>query len=580
MDQKEIKTTPVWGLYEKGRDYARMIGMYEDTDKNNRFYNGNQWEGCNLGGIEPIQENFIRPVVKYKCAVIHSNLYGIVYDSTNFEEDFQPIAERFCGLINKHMARVWERDKLDVKLRRITKHAAINDEGIMYIRWDVEGKVPKHEVLKKNDVYYGDENNDNIEEQPYILIRKRLSESEAIELALEEGLPEGKTKQIAPDQDTFDQSGDAAKYEVDDKVTIIYKLYKSGGTVKYDVATRLVTIAEGKDTQLTRYPLAHFIWEEKEGSARGEGEVRNLIPNQIEVNRLAMRRALTAKTSAHPLKVVDTDKIQNADALDRVGSTIKTKGKTVDDVRKVVGFVQPAAMSPDAKMLEDDLIVKSRELAGAGDVATGQADPGSASGRAVLATQSASREPVAEHTEAFKGFVEDIGRIDMEMFIVYAADGMDVPEETEDPYTGQKIVRLVNIPQAALQRLKLDVKIEITPKGVYDKYSQEQFLESLLTQGLLNPQRSTELRIYAELLDDDANAPKRKILEAVEKIEKEKEKIARINAQAQMHMQSAQQFLSQDPATQGQQLEEAQQQEATRQMLRERMAQKMAEKSK
>ena len=157
---------------------------------------------------------------------------------------------------------------------------------------------------------------------------------------------------------------------------------------------------------------------------------------------------------------------------------------------------------------------------------------------------------------------------------------MDVPEEIEDPYTGQKIVRLVNIPQAALQRLKLDVKIEITPKGVYDKYSQEQFLESLLTQGLLNPQRSTELRIYAELLDDDANAPKRKILEAVEKIEKEKEKIARINAQAQMQMQSAQQFLSQDPATQGQQLEEAQQQEATRQMLRERMAQKMAEKSK
>ena len=42
MDIKEIMQTPIWGLYEKGRNYHRMTGIYVDTDRNYRMYNGNQ----------------------------------------------------------------------------------------------------------------------------------------------------------------------------------------------------------------------------------------------------------------------------------------------------------------------------------------------------------------------------------------------------------------------------------------------------------------------------------------------------------------------------------------------------------
>ena len=45
MDITEIKETPIWTLYEKGRNYHRRIGIYVDTDRNYRMYNGNQWEG-------------------------------------------------------------------------------------------------------------------------------------------------------------------------------------------------------------------------------------------------------------------------------------------------------------------------------------------------------------------------------------------------------------------------------------------------------------------------------------------------------------------------------------------------------
>ena len=77
MDIKEIQNTPIWGLYEIGQNYHRRVGIYTDTDRNYRFYNGNQWEGAKLGDVEPVQKNFIKPIVKYKLSVIHDNLYAI-----------------------------------------------------------------------------------------------------------------------------------------------------------------------------------------------------------------------------------------------------------------------------------------------------------------------------------------------------------------------------------------------------------------------------------------------------------------------------------------------------------------------
>ena len=85
MNLSEIKETPIWRLYEKGRDFQYTMNMISDTDRNYRFYNGNQWEGAKLGDVEPVQKNFIKPIVKYKVSVIHDNLYAIVYSSQNYE---------------------------------------------------------------------------------------------------------------------------------------------------------------------------------------------------------------------------------------------------------------------------------------------------------------------------------------------------------------------------------------------------------------------------------------------------------------------------------------------------------------
>jgi len=561
MDLQEIRETPIWRLYEKGRNYHRLTKIYTDTDRNYRMYNGNQWEGAKLGDVEPVQKNIIKPIVKYKCAVIHDNLYAINYSSQNFENrKFRKQAERYCDLLNGYVARVWEKDKMDFKGRRITKDAAINDEGIIYVYFDQEKMQPVNEIIKKNDIYYGNENDDDIQSQPYILIRKRLPVLNAIDLALSEGVSEDKIDMIIGDNDTFEESGESAKDELDDMVTIVYKMYKEKGTVRYSIATRWVDIAKDVDTGLSLYPVAHFNWEEKEGSARGEGEVRCLIPNQIEINRTEVRRVLTVKYQAYPQKVVNTEKVSNPQALNTVGGIIRTNGQTVDDVHKVVGTIPPAQMSPDVVKLQEDLIQVTRDLAGAGDTATGAVNPEIASGRAILAVQQASQAPMTEQKESYKNFVEDIARIWLEYFIVYSENGVNMEEEVTDPTSGEKTVQVVNVPQTALKQLQAMVRIDVTPKGVYDKFAQEQTIENLLIKGFFNAQRVSELKVYAEVLDDDSVAPKLKIMEVIDHIIEEQSRIAKIEAKAQALQQKVQMFLMGDPDEQSSMMADAQMQ--------------------
>lgn len=556
MDLREIKETPIWTLFEKGRNYHRRTGIYVDTDRNYNFYNGNQWAGAKLGDVEPVQKNFIKPIVKYKVSVVHDNLYAINFSSQNFENsEFRQTAERVCKMLNRYAANVWEKDKMDYKGRRVTKDAAINDEGIVYVNFDSENMLPENEIIKKNDIHYGNENDDDIQSQPYILIKKRMPVVNAIDLALAEGMSEDKIPFIVGDNDTFEESGEAAKKELDDMVTIVYKMYKKNGTVHFSVATRWCEITNDVDTGLSLYPVAHFVWEEKEGSARGEGEVRYLIPNQIEVNRTEVRRVLTVKYQAYPQKVVDISKVSNPQALNTFGGIIRTNGQPVEDVHKIIGSIPPAQMSPDVVKLQEDLINVTRDLAGAGDTATGQVNPESASGRAILAVQQASQAPMTEQKESYKNFCEDLARIWFEYMLVYSAEnGVNLEEEVTDPETGEEIIQIVAVPQVVLEQLQATVKIDITPKGVYDKFAQEQTIENLLLQGMFSPQRVQELKIYHKILPDDAVAPKMAIGNAIEYIEEEQRKIAIIEQRAQIMQQRAQQFLMGDPDEQAEQI--------------------------
>lgn len=557
MDLDEIKNTDIWEEYEKGLNYMRMRNIFADTDRNYRMYNGDQWYGVKVEGIEPVQYNIIETIVNYKTSTINENLWAPKFSSENFEsKEYRKTAERVCELLDRKAAKVWEKDQMDQKIREISDDSCINDEGVMYVAYDKDNQNPINEVIEKNDIQYGNEQSSDIQSQPYIIIRQRKPVSTVQELAKKMGVSKDKIQYIVGDNNTAEQAGDDAKLEKNDMCTLITKMWKENGTVWYSKAVQKVVIEEPTDTELTLYPIAHFVWNEKKGNARGEGEVRHLIPNQLELNKTFMRVCLTVKQSAYVQKVINPEKIANPDAVDRIGGIIKTTGQ-VDDVSKIFTYIQPASMSTDVGKLTNDIISITRELKNAGDIATGGINPEQASGRAILAIQNASKQPMSKQATGLKRFIEDLARIWLDMWTVYTPNGMTLEEDETDPMTGEEYTTLVEIPASVLENLKGTVKVDVTPVSPFDKYAQELSLENLLKGGYFTAQRVGELRIYAETLPDDATMPKQKLLDICDKIEEEQEKIAQINAESQVMMQRANGFLNSDAEVQAAQIQDA-----------------------
>ena len=188
MRPEELPKTDIWQLFEKGRDYNQLKKVYSDTDRNYRMYNDNQWYGLIMKGIEPIQLNIIKPIVRYKVGIINTNHYLPIFSADNLDNnEFKEVANKTCELLNKLVRRVWEKDSMDMKVRAISKHSAINDECPIYVTYNDELNLPNHEILSKNDIYYGNENNSDIQSQPYILIKKRMPVSIAKAFADENG---------------------------------------------------------------------------------------------------------------------------------------------------------------------------------------------------------------------------------------------------------------------------------------------------------------------------------------------------------------------------------------------------------
>lgn len=520
---------PIWLEYRKGVEYNRTKNLYDDTEKNYNFYHGKQWEKAQLGDIQPTVQNIIKPIVKYKLGVIYQNHYEIAYNpqAYNTIEEGKQLTE-ICKALDRYTAKIWENEKVDQKVREATKDSCINDEGIIHSYYDVENDKVVAEVIDKNNIYYGNENSADIQNQPYIIITYRIPVTEAIRLAEQVyGISGEDLDLIMPDDETREQAGySSTTDEVNDMILIMLKYYKRDGIVYYDRATKYVTLEKDKKTEMTRYPVAHMNWEKVKGSSRGIGAVNCIIPNQIEINRIDARRCLAIQMGAFQRLVYNEDLIQNPEALKKIGGAIRVKGgASVDDVRNAIGYIYPASMSPDASNLSAEMKTNTRELEGAGDDATGHVDPTKASGRAILAVQQANQQPLSEQVENYKEFIEDIARIWYEIWKAYKVNGMAITYEEHD--AEGNIVEVPGVIEyEQIQSLEPNIKVDITPHSPYDRYAQEQSLENLYLADKITFEE------YVESLPEGSVMPKNVLEQIIRKRKENEQKITEMQMEA------------------------------------------------
>lgn len=516
--KRENIVTDVWNEYQKGVDYNYRQDLYNKTDKNFKFYLGNQWENAKLGGIQPITLNIIQSIVKYKVGVVKTNSYQIYFNSDTYENDTERRKlQDLCDSLNRFANRTWEKNQVDKIVRNCVDDACIDSEGIVYFYEDNDNIVP--EQVDKTNIYYGNENDDNIQTQPYIIISFRRTVDEVKEEAKKNGMSDEELEKIIPDEEYHEQAGkDKRVNEISPMCLVLLKLYKKDGTIWAKKCTRLANVMNDSNLKIKLYPVAHYNWIRVKGSSRGQGEVEYLIPNQIEINKTATRRALAVKLGAFPKLVANTKYIKNTKALNSVGTTIELNELNADDVNKVVNYLKPAQMSTDAYNLQKELIDDTQNLAGAGDNVTGNIDPTQTSGKAILAVQQASQQPINSQVEAYKTFIEDIARIWFEMLKAYSVNGIKLTKEEKDYANDTTYDTQYILDYEELNKLELDLKIDITPKSAFDKYAMEVSLENLLSAGQITFEE------YVNALPEDSTMPKSKLKEIL-KTREEKNKV-------------------------------------------------------
>lgn len=533
MDLEELEKTSTWELYEKSVNFLQRLNLYGNTDTFNRFYIGDQWYGLKLSkSVEPVCLNIIQQIVKQKTSIVTENLFAINYSPENGDsQEFIQNASDVCASLNRYASKIWDFDQMDYKVKLWAKKNAIVGQAICYVNY--ANQRPINEDINNVDIMFGDENNADIQSQPYILIRQRKTILDVKNYAKDK-VSEEQLKYIVGDNDTSTISGQTD--ELEDKVWLLTKFWKDKkGQVHYTKSVKFLDIEEDVPMGISLYPIAIWNWEDREGSARGVGEVEYLKANQMEINKTIMRRLITVKNTAYPQKVINEDAIQNVNDVNKVGATVRFKDMGSTRASDVFMNTTPAQMSTDAEKVQSELISYTKDLTNVSEATTGNIDPSRSSGRAILAVQQAQNQPLTDQVIGLKKFLEDIARIWFEYWKKNSKDVV-VFYKRKDEITGEEIIVEDKVDKNVMKQLQAFVKVDITPRGAYDRYAQELSLENLMSGGFI------QFPEYVESLDSDSVMPKTKL----EKILKErKEKQARINqidmeAQEMMNLQQAQ----------------------------------------
>lgn len=508
-----------WEKYKRCMDYMHKKNLIAKSDKAWNFYLGNQWEGIQSGGEELPFFNFIKPVIKHKIATVSQNKMVANYSDLEGRREMDPIYEK----LNQKFSACWEKANMDVELWNVTKQAAIVGDAYQFYG---TANAEDVQVLPNTCVLLGDEQNADIQAQPYIIIRERLFADDVRKIAEQNGVED--IDAIVPDSESNMFVGNKDELQTGQqggKCTAIIYMEKIDGIVHVAKAVESCVYAPLKPVQaenpdgskgkgLSLYPIVNMVWEDKPNDARGKSEVEALIPNQIEVNKTLARRSISVKLSAFPRLAYDSNAIRNPDDLDKVGAKIEVGGGGMQSVNQLITYLSPMSMSPDAKSLSDDILSISQELSGAGETSMGNIDPNRVAASAIIAIRDQAALPLNEQVAKSESFVEELAKLWIEIWMTYNPNGFEVlmTDDEGNKYPEQ-------ITKEELDKLKPDIRIDTSKDTPWTRESEQQALDKLLDKQLIT------FEDYVDLVPSNSVIPKNKLKNLLDKRKQEMERM-------------------------------------------------------
>lgn len=430
-----VDAQEIWGRYLQGLNEGRSTNRFNEAEKCWRFFEGDQWYGIDAGGARLPFYNFIAPTVNYKKARVAMNSKSITFSAD--EKDEKGVLEA----VNDQVKEAWEYGKMDKVCWAAVKNAMVCGNAFLYFP---DGRIfdRAEKLCRCNDrrkfvqvfdgcrVFLGDETEEELQSQPYIIIEERRLTKQIREEARVNGCHEDDVQGIVSDVRSEAQvtTEDAAEPKADGGYTtsILY-LERAAEGIRFCRAVQGLIYQPFRTIEgLDYYPVVDYTVKRKKGSARGIGEVNPMIANQIEVNRTLVRRLEAGKMASYPKLVYDEDTISNPEDLTRAGAAIAVSGGvTLNSVMERVGYLQAQPTSADATHLGNEMISTTKELAGAGDAALGNINPEQASGAAITAVQDQADIPMNEEVSDFYQMIEDIATLWYHLIMAYNRKGYE-----------------------------------------------------------------------------------------------------------------------------------------------------------
>lgn len=438
MNEK-IKRTPeeIFEEHSQAVQYKASIGdkgVFEQTKRNERFYNGDQWHGAKVGNDRPlVRHNVIKRIGDYKLSVLGAsplsvnftadgipntlNLRNRVEDETEvdfYEQTRKDLAngdesKQILDSLNEvdkinvvmdalgdYFNVCSERMKFTTLCEQVLKNSYISGTGVLFTYWDSTIKTGLYadkgrtmpidgdivcEVIDIENVDFGDTSEDDVQKQPYIIISQRQSVAELKRQARRNGRPEHEVAQITPDSDYTYMSGDLAGNEPSEagKCTVLTKVWKEYNKTGTEYVVKAIKVCEKAvikdewDIGVKIYPISKFAWEKRRNCTYGESEITYLVPNQIAINRMLTASVWAVMMMGMPIMMVNSDVI-NQPLTNNPGQVVRFSG-SAEDFNNAISYVSPPNFSPNFDQNIQSLISNTLSSTGAYDAALGDVAP-------------------------------------------------------------------------------------------------------------------------------------------------------------------------------------------------------------
>lgn len=511
------KPTPelVYKRYDKGVSFNTQIGLYDTVTENENFFIGKQWEGVEANGLPTPVFNFLKRVTLFQIATISSNNLSMQATPLNSTSRYGlSQLEQVTDVINKQFAELFERNKIVTKVREFMRNAAVDGDGATYSWFDPEmdtGQEAKGgivtEIIENTRIIFGNPNERNVQEQPYIIIPMRKQVEYVKNLAEKNGVKKDDIDSIKADSEAYDNKMDAL---TDDRVSMYIYLYRDfeTGTIHSYKCTQNVELEPDKDTELRYYPITWMNWDYIQDCYHGQALISQLLPNQKFVNKAFAMAMISLMTTAYPKIVYDKTRIPRWDS--RVGAAIGVNGGDMNAIAKII---DPAQISPQISQFIDLAVNYTQNFMGASDAALGDTRPDNTS--AIIALQRASNAPLELVKLNMYESIEDLGRIYLDMMrVYYGSRYVQVKFLSKQEMNNQPLG--MNIQDAnfntpfdfsILNEIPMSLKLDVGASSYWSEITTVQTLDNLLMQ------RKIELVDYLERIPEGYVSKKQELID-------------------------------------------------------------------